>query len=238
MLLSLPKILLVVMFTVGMGFLSMLVFLFNRSARTFTALTRFYSRGVLAISGVRVDVEGLERIDFSRSYIYVANHTSLFDIPAVVVGIPDRFRIVYKKSLEKIPFFGWGLKAGGGYISIERTKGLEAAQSLEQAAERIRTGASVLLFAEGTRSHDGTLQPFKRGPFYLAVRSGVPVVPVTINGSYDVLPRHSWLVRSGTITLVLSDPIQPPRMNGKETELELRDRVRSVIQQNLRKQRR
>jgi 1-acyl-sn-glycerol-3-phosphate acyltransferase len=109
-------------------------------------------------------------------------------------------------------------------------------QSLDRAAERIRAGSSVLLFAEGTRSPDGNLQQFKRGPFNLAAKAGVPVVPVAINGSYRVLPRHSYRIRSGTITIVLGDPILPLKANGRNAELELRDRAYAVIERNLQQQ--
>jgi 1-acyl-sn-glycerol-3-phosphate acyltransferase len=175
-------------------------------------------------------VEGLDRVDMSHSHIYVSNHASQFDIPAVIAGIPDQIRIVYKKELEKVPFFGWGLKYPKAYIGVDRGGGQEALQSLDAAAETIRNGASVLLFAEGTRSPDGRLQPFKRGAFNLAVKAGVPVVPLTINGSFSILSKNSLRLRPGTITLVLDEPIAPPARNGKETEMELRDRVHAAIE--------
>ncbi len=234
MVISTVKIIYVVLFTAFVSSLEILFAPFHRTGKLFHALARFHATGTLKGCGVRVSAEGLDRVDFSRSHIYVANHASYFDIPAVLAGIPDQIRIVYKKELERIPIFGWGLKFGKTYVPIERTGSHDSMQSLDRAADRIRTGASVLLFAEGTRTRDGNLQPFKRGPFYLAVRSGVPVVPVAIKGSYAILPRHSWRVRPGRITLVLGDPIDPPNANGKESELALRDRVRSAIEQNLR----
>jgi len=206
---------------------------FHRTGKLFHTLARFYGKVVLAVSGVTLKVEGLDRVDFSRSYIYVSNHASLFDIPSVLVGIPDQIRIVYKKELEKIPIFGWGLKYGKTYIGIERGKGPTAIQSLEKAVSRIRNGASVILFGEGTRSVDGTLQPFKRGPFNLAMRAGVPIVPVAIKGSYNILSKKSLRIRPGVITLVLSPPVPAPDAGGKETELALRDEVRSIILKNL-----
>ncbi|MBI1805934.1 MAG: 1-acyl-sn-glycerol-3-phosphate acyltransferase [Ignavibacteria bacterium] len=236
MIVSLAKIVSVVFLSALVASWELLLVPFHRSGKLYHALAKFHSRCVLAVSGVKVEVEGLDRIDFSHSHIYVANHASYFDIPAVIAGIPDQIRIVYKKELEKIPIFGWGLKYGKTYIAIDRGKGHDTLQSLEEAAKKIHDGASVILFAEGTRTPDGKLQPFKRGPFNLAVKAGIPVVPVTINGSYNILPKHSWRIRPGTITLVLGDPIAPPSLNGKETEMELRDRVHSVIQQHLRKQ--
>ena len=227
------KIVFVIFFSAFVAALELLLIPFHRTGNLFHALAKFHARVVLAVCGVNIQTTGLERVNFSRNYIYIANHASYFDIPAVIAGIPDQIRIVYKKELEKIPIFGWGLKYGKTYISIDRGKGQDAIQSLEEAAKKIRHGASVILFAEGTRSQDGTLQPFKRGPFNLAVKAGVPIVPVTIKGSYDVLPRHSWRIRSGTITLALSEPVIPPQANGKEAEVELREKIRAIIEHNL-----
>jgi 1-acyl-sn-glycerol-3-phosphate acyltransferase len=105
-------------------------------------------------------------------------------------------------------------------------------RGIDEAVATIRGGASVILFAEGTRTSDGALQPFKRGPFHLAVRAGVPVVPVTIDGSYEVLPRGSWRIRPGTIRVTLSEPLESPPPNGKNSELALRDAVHRIIANN------
>jgi 1-acyl-sn-glycerol-3-phosphate acyltransferase len=202
----------------------------DTQGKLFHGVARLYSRTVLKFCGIKLRVEGLDRVDMSRSHIYVSNHASQFDIPAVIAGIPDQIRIVYKKELEKVPFFGWGLKLPKVYIGVDRGGGQEALQSLDAAAEKIRNGASVLLFAEGTRSPDGRLQQFKRGAFNLAVKAGVPVVPLSINGSYSILSKNSLRLRPGTITLILDGPITPPSRNGKETEMELRDRVHAAIE--------
>jgi len=232
MIFSLLKILFSVLFSAAVSSVIILVSPLDRTGRLFHALARFHARGILKACGVKLSVTGLEKVDFSRSHIYVSNHASFFDIPAVIAGIPDQIRIVYKKELEKIPIFGWGLKFGKTYISIDREKGQNAIQSLDMAAEKIRRGASVILFAEGTRTPDGRLQPFKRGAFNLALRAGIPVVPLTIKGSYGILPRHSMRIKPGTISLVLDEPIEPPNSNGKDVELMLRDKVHKIIQQH------
>ncbi len=234
MLISLLKVIFCAVFSVIMATAELIISPFNRTGNLYHALARIHARGVLAVCGVNVIVEGLEKVDFSRNYIYVSSHASFFDIPAVLVGIPDQIRIVYKKELEWVPIWGWALKLGGVYISIDRKKGQDAVQSLEKAAEKMRKGASVLLFPEGTRSPDGNLQPFKRGAFNLAMKAGVPIVPLAINGSYNIMTRHSWKINSGTITLVLDTPIEIPQANGKETELQLRDTVHSIVQRNYR----
>jgi 1-acyl-sn-glycerol-3-phosphate acyltransferase len=232
MIVSAVKILSLVFFSVLMATLELLFIPFNRDGTLFHRLARLYGRGVLAIAGVKLSVEGTERVDFSRNYIFVSNHASLFDIPVILAGVPAQIRLVYKKELEKIPVFGWGLKFSGTYISIDRGSGHEAFQSLEEAANKIRNGASVILFAEGTRSSDGKLQPFKRGAFNLAAHAGVSVVPLTIKGSHAVMPKHSFRIRPGQIRLVFDRPVAAPPRNGRDAVLEFRDRVRSIIEQH------
>ncbi len=230
---SFLKILLIVPFTVVMSILTTVVIVLTRSPKLFDTIVRFFYSGILVLSGVKVNVLGLEAIDFSRNYIYVANHASYYDIPSVMTGIPDRFiRIMYKKELQKIPVFGWAMKWTRFYIPINRGRGVEAQQSLEKAIERIKNGESVLLFAEGTRTTDGQLQQFKRGAFNIAVKAGVPVIPVTINGSYRIMPKDSLQIRSGKITLVVGKPILPPSENGKSSELQLMEEVHQTISKN------
>ncbi|HLX11512.1 MAG TPA: lysophospholipid acyltransferase family protein, partial [Bacteroidota bacterium] len=195
----------------------------------FHLISRIHSFTVLKLCGVRVEVHGTEFLEPGKSYIYVSNHASLFDIPAVIAGLPDRVRMVYKKEIHKIPVFGWGMKLSKVYISVARGSGPDGKRSIDDAAEQIRNGSSVLLFAEGTRTHDGKLQAFKRGAFHLAMRAGVPVVPLTINGSYKVLPRNSWDVRPGVISLVLDKPIVPPNADGREEEIRFKDQVQEII---------
>ena len=200
----------------------------RRSGRVFHALARSWARAILLTCGVRVHVNGLEKLDRSRNYVYVSNHASMFDIPAIIAAIPDQIRIVYKKELEVIPFFGWGLK-WGSYIGIDRGKGTEAMKSIEEAVQKIRRGASVLLYAEGTRTLDGRLQPFKRGAFNLAVKAGVPVVPLTVNGSFNILRKHSISVQPGNVELILESPIPVEGGEGKEAELKLMEQVHAAI---------
>ena len=201
---------------------------FHRGGVMFHALARGWARTTLFLCGVHVRVNGIEKLQRSRNYVYVSNHASMFDIPAIIAGIPDQIRIVYKRELEKIPVFGWGLK-WGSYIGIDRGRGMEAARSLEEAVEKIRKGASVLLYAEGTRTLDGKLQPFKRGAFNLAVKAGVPVVPLTVNGSFNILPKHSMSVRPGTVDLTLDSPIEVSSDDGKDGELALMEQVHALI---------
>ena len=199
-----------------------------KRGRLFHINNRLWAKGVFLLCGLRLAVRGTEKLDFTRNYVYVSNHASLLDIPAVIAGVPDQIRLVYKKELEKIPVFGWGLR-WGSYIGIDRGNRAEAMRSIEEAARKIREGASAFLYAEGTRTLDGKLQPFKRGAFNLAVRSGVPVVPLTINGTFSILPKHSLGINPGTVELVLDDPIAVDPEGGKEEELRVMDLVHASI---------
>jgi 1-acyl-sn-glycerol-3-phosphate acyltransferase len=207
--------------------MELVIIAFRRSDRTFHALARGWAHSTLRICGVRVQVKGLQQLQPGRNYVYVSNHASMFDIPVILASIPDQIRIIYKKELQWIPIFGWGLKFGS-YISVDRSRGTEAMRSLDAAAEKIARGASVLLYAEGTRTHDGQLQPFKRGAFNLAVKAGVPVVPLTVNGSFTILPRASLAIRPGTVGLVIESPI-PITGAGKDEEKRLMDLVRAAM---------
>jgi 1-acyl-sn-glycerol-3-phosphate acyltransferase len=203
-----------------------------RSERAYFSMARFYSRTVLGLCGVDLVVEGANRVDFKKNHVVVANHASMFDIPAVVAGLPGNVRIVYKKELEKIPVFGWGLKYGGTYIAIDRWNRQEAVHGLEVAAAKIAIGGSVLMFGEGTRTPDGKMHEFKRGAFNLAARAGVPIVPLTINGSFKIMSKGSLRIHPGTITLVVEHPIPPSASNGRDGEMKMRDEVRAAIERH------
>ena len=206
----------------------LLIWVDRRRGRLFHAIARMWAHAVLFVAGVKVTVRGLENIDPDRNYVYVSNHASMVDIPSIIAGIPDQIRIVYKRELHVIPFFGWGLKYGA-YIGIDRGRGAEAMKSIDAAISRIRNGASVLLYAEGTRTLDGRLQPFKRGAFNIAVKAGIPVVPLTVNGSFGILRKHSISIVPGHVELVLETPIPVPAGNGKDAEMLLMDQVHAAI---------
>ena len=218
---------------VSMMFASIILIslIFNKRGERFHWFCRNWARVVLRVCGTSVTVRGSENVQAGKGYVYVSNHASMFDIPAVIAGIPDQIRLVYKKELEKIPIFGWGLKYGS-YIGVDRGRGVEAQKSLDEAVAKIQNGESVLLFAEGTRTLDGKLQPFKRGAFHIAVRAGVPVVPLTINGSYAILPKHSISLNPGAVDLILEKPIYLHGEEGKETELTLMEEVHAAIEKH------
>lgn len=228
MLLSLLKSAALIVVTVLFAALAILLLPFNRRGRAFHWCARAWAHLVLKITAIHVRTKGLEFLQADESYIYAANHASYFDIPALVAMLPGQIRIVFKKELTWLPIFGWAMKLGG-YISIDRRDTREAIESLERAAQEIRAGSSVLLFPEGTRTRDGKMQPFKRGAFALAVKSRVPIVPVTVNGSFSILPKKGLRINTGNIEVIAHLPVATNGCIGKEGEMQLMEHVRSVI---------
>ncbi|HTX18822.1 MAG TPA: lysophospholipid acyltransferase family protein [Bacteroidota bacterium] len=191
-----------------------------------------WSKIALRVCGIDVRVRGREHLRPDGAYIFVTNHASMFDIPAIMSTLP-RVRIMFKKELSYVPVWGWALR-WGHHIMVDRGKGTEAIKSLERAAESIKSGGSVILFAEGTRTRDGKLLPFKRGAFALAAKSGVPIVPISINGSFKILPKSSLDIRPSPIELVMEAPIETKGISSREAEIEMMNKVRGIIERNYR----
>lgn len=231
MILTFLKIFLVFPITIFFSVTALVSLPFQKNGKIYHWSARSWAKVVLKLFGVTVHVDGLGHLDRSQHYIYVTNHASMFDIPAVLAAIPEDVRVVLKKELTYVPIWGWALKYGH-YISIDRSNPKDAMTSLERAAESIKSGASVLLFAEGTRTRDGKLQPFKRGAFTLAAKSGVPIVPVTINGTFRIMPKGSLNIRPTDITVVLDKPVETEGIEGKQAEKALMDRVHQAVQQH------
>jgi 1-acyl-sn-glycerol-3-phosphate acyltransferase len=192
--------LLIYFYTGACGTASLLGSVFDAKGRWQHACARAWSWLILKTSGIRVRVEGLERIDPGGTAIYCANHQSAMDIPVLYTSLPVQFRFVAKRSLFNMPFMGWHLRRSG-HIPVDRDRPREAIRSLKKAAQEIRAGKSVLLFPEGHRSRNGQLLPFKAGSFYIAILAGVPIVPITVNGTFYVLKPDTYHVRSGQTEL-------------------------------------
>ncbi|XXF80963.1 lysophospholipid acyltransferase family protein [Myxococcaceae bacterium GXIMD 01537] len=161
---------------------------------------------LLWAGGARLEVEGRENVDPKRPTIYVGNHQSTIDIPAHFAALPVNFRFVAKKQLQYVPFIGWYLWLAG-HVFIDRGNRNSAITSLEAAAQKIRGGTSIFLYPEGTRSPDGSVLPFKKGPFALALKARVPIVPVTIEGSGTLMPKSTWRITPGPIRVRIGKPI-------------------------------
>ena len=169
--------------------------------------SKVFSKVILLIAGVRVDIHGKELLDKKENYIFISNHQSYFDIPVLMQAVPNNLRFIYRSSLTRIPIFGWGMYLSG-YISINRDNPRKAIKSLRKASERIKKEISVVIFPEGTRSSDGELGVFKRGMFVFAEEANVKLVPTSIGGSYKILPRNKFNISSGRVNVVFSKPIE------------------------------
>ncbi|MEK7772813.1 MAG: lysophospholipid acyltransferase family protein [Deltaproteobacteria bacterium] len=186
--------------------LILIAYVFGYRGGCMGRFTALWGRGILALAGVRLRVEGLENIPPERSVIFMSNHQGAFDIPALHCAIPTDFKWVAKKSLFNVPLIGWSL-ALAGHIPIERENAASALKSLEDAVGRIKSGASVVIFPEGTRSHSDELLPFKRGAFMLAAKSGAPVVPVAIKGTRGILKRGGFFITPADVCISFGAPV-------------------------------
>lgn len=211
--------------TIIMGFFSSIVALVDRSGRTSHYFAKYWSRFTFAGVGIRVNLRGIENIPKNRAVIFASNHQSTMDIPAMFGWLPVQFRIMAKQILFMVPFLGWHLYLGGN-IPIDRKNARKAFGSVFKASQRLKRGISLLVFVEGTRSKDGKLQRFKRGSFTLAKKLGVPIVPIAIQGTFDLMPPDSWTSKGGTVSIDILPLIEvTPESNVSELSAELRRRM-------------
>jgi 1-acyl-sn-glycerol-3-phosphate acyltransferase len=209
---------LIVLSTIVCGSISIVVTLFDKTGHSGIVIARFWGRSLLKIAGVRVTVEGLEKIDPNGAYVFASNHLSYMDTPVVLSRIPVQFRFMAKKGLFQIPFLGTHL-AQAGHIPVPREDPRAAVKSLTRAAETIREqGVSVLIFPEGGRSMDGALQEFKEGAAYIAIKAGVPIVPIALIGTREILAMGSSTFHRGPVTLRIGDPIPTAHLTLRDRE--------------------
>lgn len=199
----------------------------NRKGKIFRWVTKSYSRILLPVFGVTVETRGLSRVGRDNAYVFMSNHVSHVDSLALAVSIPHPLHWVFKKELSKIPVFGWVLLSLG-QIMVDRRNAMQSRTALSSAVSALSGNNSVLIYVEGTRSKDGKLQPLKKGGFYIAIRSGLPIVPVRISGSHDVVPPGSLRIRPGRVVVELFDPI--PTAGKTEADVpELMAKVRGAL---------
>jgi 1-acyl-sn-glycerol-3-phosphate acyltransferase len=193
-----------------------------------------WARTILFICGVKLEVSGISDIEKDKPLIYMSNHQSNFDIYALLAGLPVNFKFILKQELMKIPLLGMAMKRAG-YISLDREDSRKAIISVNMAADKIRNGASVLIFPEGTRSEDGVVGEFKKGGFHLALKSGCDIVPVAISKSRDIARKGSQRINKGTIYLMIGKAIPTKDCSKRDMDLimkTVRDAVVGMMQES------
>jgi len=183
------------------------------------------ARAGVRLGGVKVEIVGLDRFDNQGTYIYMCNHVSNIDPPIVIPAIPKRTSVLVKKEVFRIPVLATAMRMGQ-LVPVDRTDRDSAINSLKKAQEVLASGVNMSVFPEGTRSQTGELLPFKKGPFYMALDAGVPIVPMTILGTRAIWPKGSMAIKPGTATVVFHPPIDPKQFPEREA---LMDAVRASI---------
>lgn len=193
--------------TAATSVFSLIVMLFDRRGKSVQIIMNKWASFILKLSGVKVEVNGLENLTPGESYIFISNHASLMDIPAVCFGLPFQLRFLAKKELFRIPIFGQALSSAG-HIRIDRGNLESAVNSLKEGALVLKErGYSALVFAEGTRSLNGKVGKFKKGGVILALSMGIPIVPLSISGSALLAPKGDLMVKPGIIKMTVGKPI-------------------------------
>ena len=218
-------------YTIVMAILSLVLWPFDRTGELQHWCARWWCRLVAWTIFARIHVHGVEHVQRGRSYVYMANHASLIDTPALFAYLPYQFRIMAKKSLFNVPFMGWHLRTAG-HFPIDHGNPRKIAVSLRRVIEGVKAGRSLAVFPEGRRTGDGQLQPFEFGAFKIAMRAGVPIVPVTIRGTFKMLPRTSLAPRPGRVDVIIGEPIETTEYSEK-TLPALVERTRAAIAANL-----
>lgn len=181
------------------------------------------------LAGVRVETVGLDRIDPSRTYIFMSNHVSNIDPPIMMPLIPRRTSVMARNELFNYPLLGKAMKLGS-LVPVDRKNREAGIAAVRAASEVIRSGINMTIYVEGGRSLDGRLLPFKKGPFYLATECSVPVVPVTIVGTHHIMPKGRFAMKPGKVTVIFHPPIEPKDFGDRDR---LKAKVRATINSGL-----
>jgi 1-acyl-sn-glycerol-3-phosphate acyltransferase len=199
------------LYTIVLGSVSIVSSVFDRRGFFAHRCARAWSWLILRTTGVRVAVEGLDRLAPGTTYVFVSNHQSIYDIPVVFAAIPYQLRITAKHSLARFPVLGWHLRRGG-HLFVDR-RHPDHARILQRWRALVADGLSLIIFAEGTRSGDGRVARFKAGSFLLAIEAGLPIVPLAIVNTREVMPKGRLRTEPANVALVVHDPIRPPRLD-------------------------
>ena len=218
--------------TIALSLAGLIVFPWTYLTKDITFLYRaclWGARTGVRIAGVRVRTLGLEKLDPARSYIFMSNHISNLDPPIMIPLIPRRTSVMVKKELFSYPLLG-SIMRFGGLVPVDRGDREAGIAAVREAIKVIEQGLNMTIYVEGQRSLDGRLLPFKKGPFYLAEECKVPVVPITISGTKEVMPKARFAIRPGTVTVQFHDPIEPAKFGDRDS---LMAKVRAAINSGL-----
>ncbi len=218
--------------TAFFGSIALLVSLFDSSGRAQHRIARVWARTCVWASGSRLIVRGARNLPLERVAVYASNHTSYMDTPVVFAALPFQFRILAKKELWSMPFIGWYL-GRSGQIPIDTENPRATLSSLGVAAKALRAGMPLFVFPEGSRTPNGELQNFLSGAAYLAIRAQVPLVPIALNGIYDLLPMHTRHFYPGDLILSVGAPIETRGLTPRDMEtltLKLRETIEILVQ--------
>ena len=217
----------VYVYTGVMGTLALIASLFDGTGRVQHWFARTWATIILKTVGVQVRVEGSRHLAAGQPAIYAANHLSALDIPLLYSALPGQFRIMAKRELFRYPFLGWYLRRSG-QIPIVYGDAHASLRSLNRAGDALRKGMPLMVFPEGGRSHTGEMQEFMGGAFFVAIRAQVPIVPMAIVGTYELLPINSFHMIPGEVGLIIGEPIPTAGMKVRDME-KLSQQVRQVI---------
>jgi len=220
----------IILFSIIFGTLSVLARLVDSSSNLSHKVSQLWGRWLCVFNGIRVEVEGLEHVKADEAQIFIANHQGFFDIFALSGYLPAQIRWVAKSNLFHIPFVGWSMRACG-YIPVDRDNRKKAYHAFLASIEKLKMGCSIVIFPEGTRSADGTIGPFKKGGPLLSVRSGAPLVPVTLIGTGNIIPKGSMIVRPGRVHIIISPPVSSQKVAEEKEENVLKE-LRETICRN------
>jgi len=201
----------------------------RRDASSVQGLAAWWAKSICVAAGVSVSVTGTEKLASGKPYIFAANHQSQFDIFALQGFLGVDFRWLAKKELFQVPIWGPAMRKAG-YIPVDRSRGRQALKSLNEAAQKIAAGTSVIIFPEGTRTPNGIMQDFKAGAMVLAIKSGVDIVPVAIKGTYEILPKGKLLMKPGKVTIRVGKPIATKDRTSKDKHALAKDLQEEVAE--------
>jgi len=217
---------LIAVYTIVLGTASLMGSLVERRGRFAHGCARAWSWLILATTGVSVDVRGLERLNPARTYVFVSNHQSIYDIPVIFANLPYQLRIIAKESLGSFPFLGWHLSRSG-HLLVDRRRP-DRTGILERWRALVKEGLSLIIFPEGTRSADGRLAAFKAGSFLLAIEAKLPIVPVSVDGTRLVMHKGELTTRPGAVRLTLHPPVETEALDVSAAR-DLAEQVRGVV---------